>query len=680
MGQEWLAKQHSDNMQFFERHHKPLYKLISQAKKDHCQLLVDEKSGDIDLKVNGELLYNGSAIKHVMEEFEAFMAECGPGSLQKTINLPTPGAFYLPRLAHQHLDRFVSRFSKSDYAQRPWKVPDHLPQLVIFGVGLGLHIANLLENVDIHELIIFEPDPTMWLMSTYVIDWSELVKRQSRPGYTLKLLFDSNPRNAFPRVWNALSESAPHFPFTTLFYNHRRLSRTHEIIRELRRDRALFMPMWGQYDDEINQMNHIFHNVMADRPKIPAQNQFRWEKPVMVVGAGPSLDRHVEDIKRFRDQFFLFSAGTAITSLLVHGITPDLHVESESDFNTYVKLVDLPNAEQLKDIPMVCAAQCSPRSFGLFGDSAIYFKDGAASGEVLEEEQNRLRWTSPTCTNAAMALAFHFRAPRVHLVGTDFGYYDKEYHHSKSSTYYDGSEFGQKLSADIEQRNKNTIIIEGYHGPLHTYVAFSRARMRAESDILDARRLYKIRVVNHSDGAIIPSAERVESLADEFTDTGINTEGIRSTSKILEEFMAKRRAVNANELWKLRDRVHEMIGVARKDLNDMLNKPVSDPDRFITTHVRMINSYIHATIMKRFGILHWLISGSIRQHLLVGLALILSADESRKMEIAEAWRDDLQKLLTRISENTHEILDKDFAESDTRLDYSIKKSLPEGLA
>ena len=54
--------------------------------------------------------------------------------------------------------------------------------------------------------------------------------------------------------------------------------------------------------------------------------------PVIVAGAGPSLEQHLEFLKQHRSRFYLLAVDTAYSTLLQSGITPDLTVVQESQF------------------------------------------------------------------------------------------------------------------------------------------------------------------------------------------------------------------------------------------------------------------------------------------------------------------------------------------------------------
>ncbi len=68
-------------------------------------------------------------------------------------------------------------------------------------------------------------------------------------------------------------------------------------------------------------------------------------KPVLVVGAGPSLGHHISFIRSHRQRFYLIAVDTAYSALLQHEIRPDLVVVQESQFYNLYDFIHHPHIE-----------------------------------------------------------------------------------------------------------------------------------------------------------------------------------------------------------------------------------------------------------------------------------------------------------------------------------------------
>ena len=52
---------------------------------------------------------------------------------------------------------------------------DCIPILVVNGIGLGYHLAEIYERIDVMNLIIVEPDLDVFYLSLYCFDWANLL-------------------------------------------------------------------------------------------------------------------------------------------------------------------------------------------------------------------------------------------------------------------------------------------------------------------------------------------------------------------------------------------------------------------------------------------------------------------------------------------------------------------------
>ena len=84
------------------------------------------------------------------------------------------------------------------------------------------------------------------------------------------------------------------------------------------------------------------------RPHLASCPRFGLPKtslPVLVAGAGPSLDMHNDFIRRYRDTIYLLTVDTAYSVLLQHGIKPDMVVVQESQFYNLYDFISQPRIE-----------------------------------------------------------------------------------------------------------------------------------------------------------------------------------------------------------------------------------------------------------------------------------------------------------------------------------------------
>lgn len=80
--------------------------------------------------------------------------------------------------------------------------------------------------------------------------------------------------------------------------------------------------------------------VMAEKPlSIPICDT---NKTALIVGAGPNLDKHLLTIKKERDSFVIFAAGTALLPLVEAGIYPDFFLSIDPQVFSLYQVTSLP--------------------------------------------------------------------------------------------------------------------------------------------------------------------------------------------------------------------------------------------------------------------------------------------------------------------------------------------------
>jgi hypothetical protein len=63
-------------------------------------------------------------------------------------------------------------------------------------------------------------------------------------------------------------------------------------------------------------------SLLFEQPLARYKDVYRG-KTAVIISAGPTLDRNLETIKKYRDRFVLFAVGTALKTLYANDIKPD---------------------------------------------------------------------------------------------------------------------------------------------------------------------------------------------------------------------------------------------------------------------------------------------------------------------------------------------------------------------
>ena len=95
--------------------------------------------------------------------------------------------------------------------------------------------------------------------------------------------------------------------------------------------------------------------------------------PALVVGAGPSLDRNVADIVRYRDRVIIIAADTSLRPLLAAGVEPDVVIATDPTETNARHLNDLPSCERTY---LAAEGSVDPESLPHFEGRTFFFRIG----------------------------------------------------------------------------------------------------------------------------------------------------------------------------------------------------------------------------------------------------------------------------------------------------------------
>lgn len=345
-----------------------------------------------------------------------------------------------PKFRGELIEGFRRITGEGGYLKRP-DFGDHaMPIAIVFGSGYGWHLERLVDDWEMRHLILVDTDLTRLNMSMYFVDYVSLHQRFAAKGFHFSIAHDDDPkklaehlRAMFYALW------PPYFmQGLGLFFNDYDSEKVKTLWDKLRTDLWTLYRGWGFLDDEILGLKHAMENAIEGYPLFTRKPDLPADAEVFIVGSGPSLDGLLPTLRENADRAIIISCGTAITALARAGIKPDLHVEIERTYMTYVVLQEPLTREFVKDVPIVALTIMHPAVMTATTTPLLFCKE-LDLGTALFDMGQRHKWfrSGPTCTNGGIALALEMGFKKIHLVGIDYGFKDESQHHAKSSVYFD---------------------------------------------------------------------------------------------------------------------------------------------------------------------------------------------------------------------------------------------------
>ena len=148
--------------------------------------------------------------------------------------------------------------------------------------------------------------------------------------------------------------------------------------------------------------------------------------PAVLVAAGPSLDKNIEQLKAVQEYVFILAVDTALNTVLSHGIIPDMTITVDSH-----KPLELFADERVKDIPVALAACSNEKVVAQSRAKHFYELDPKEYLSILygkiEKEVAGLA-TGGSVANNALSLLVLMGFQTIIFMGQDLAYPNGQQH------------------------------------------------------------------------------------------------------------------------------------------------------------------------------------------------------------------------------------------------------------
>ncbi len=382
----------------------------------------------------------------------------------------------------------------------------------VFGVGLGLHVAELVRRNAARTLALIEPVPEFLLHSMQVVDWGRIFATARRKGMLIEFLLDDDPMRTVDRLESLIFRRGATFLDGSYAYPHYYSWNLREARSMLNERIKLYFISPGFFEDEILMMRNTYGNlrqrsfhVVDRRPRI-GRNM-----PAFVIGSGSSLDRDLPTIKKWRDRVIICSCGTSLGILLKNGIRPDLHIENENTAPLVKNLRGFRETYGLEGIRLVATTTVRPEASELFDRVWFYYRRPLSSSKLLSGGIEGLPYADPLVANAGSAALAYLGFQDIYFFGVDCGRHFEGEHHSQDAVYYqDGYDINPANRPDA---GFERVVPGNFGGKVVTTWQLDLSR-RTYTSLLRTR---EVTITNCSDGARIEGAVPKVAAALEFT-------------------------------------------------------------------------------------------------------------------------------------------------------------------
>jgi hypothetical protein len=322
------------------------------------------------------------------------------------------------------------------------------PGLVaFFGFGLGLHL-NAIRRLTSAPVVVYEPDAgaAAFVLSRVTVDLPE-VYLATTPGAFHDLLCSLQGQKRPQLLAGMIPSYGGHYPEE--LESFRQVIRKNMENQEVaRRTRARFSSEW---------VDNLASNLpfLAGHKPISCLGDALAGKPAIFLGAGPSLDHNLEELRQAQGKALLVAAHTAVIPLSRAGVVPDLVVIIEGQKLDHY-FAGVPDLDRMVLVP---SPQTHPIHFTLgFKDCLGVSLEGNAAADWLAQAYGDEPLPSGGSVACASFQVMKFLGcdPLV-CVGMDFAL-------SHGRSHAAGTEHGCcRMETDVESGITRKCCTEGNH-------------------------------------------------------------------------------------------------------------------------------------------------------------------------------------------------------------------------
>jgi hypothetical protein len=473
--------------------------------------LVYDNGGIVNIDLGGGTLYPKPALEWTRDQLEEFTDN------PDRLIFKDPSHCNLSGYSFKFFQPMQDYFKSKGIAEKLSAGPVvDIGFLFVFGIGLGYHLRDLVETTPAKRMILIEPLPEFMVHSLSAIEWRDIYKIADKRGIKIYICLEEKPEDIVRYLESTLGAVGNTFLDGSYYCPHYyswTLQETYDLLQE--RIKHYFISS-GFIEDEIGMMENTYENIKNNSfHLLDGRKPYRAvDMPAFVVGSGPSLDKDIAVIKRWREKAIVFSCGTALCPLMRNGIRPDFHVELERDDVVPRSINAMREEFDFSGITLISATTVPPEIMDQFDEIIFYFRASLSPSHLLSPGE-KLDYAEPMVSNSGYATSTALGFRNVYLFGVDCGQRGKGKHHAKDSLYFkDGFE-----DWDEECTNRYDRIVPGnFGGKAETFWAFDLSRRM----ITEGQRLNRANLYNCSDGALIRGAQPKVSAALDFSGIAVS--------------------------------------------------------------------------------------------------------------------------------------------------------------
>lgn len=488
------------NMNTFETYQPHLAPRFKNSFRPYSKTVGSAVTEDLDLDLGHTLLYGTDAKKYADTQIQQFFETQSQRIFQGWPTPPNHG----DRVAERMVTSGIAYLDDKGLSGTDLDVDSDGGYLIVFGLGLGLHLEQLIDRLDVRSVIIVEQYDEFLYHAMHHVDFSILFEKLNGRRGSLNIIVENVPEVIANFIFYMMRQDSFGLIDGSYIFDHY----SSFVLKEAKSRFLDRLPLLsanpGFFEDEQIMIRNYVGNaatedsvVFADKPRSVKKT------PVIICGSGPSVDTSIDFVKANRNNAIIISCGTGLGALLGYGVRPDYHVEIENTPGPVEIVQGLSTKHDLSEITLIASNTVRPALSACFPKRIHFFRDSVCSSKLFGQRYGEIYYAAPTVANTAARIAFGMGFRTLYLVGVDLGARDKDNHHGRHSIYMADKEFLKTHPGHLAATNYTIQVPGNFGGSVVTNQSFLYASVHFSGLIA---RYDHVKVWNLSDGIRIPGA------------------------------------------------------------------------------------------------------------------------------------------------------------------------------
>ncbi|MBE6068671.1 MAG: motility associated factor glycosyltransferase family protein [Clostridium lundense] len=342
---------------------------------------------------------------------------------------------------------------------------------IVFGIGTGEHILQLLKNISkSNKILIIEPDNNILSLIHSMECYKTIIEDK-------RVVVSPYDENRIAVIYQVFIEEFNINNIKLMVYANYDKVYSAELLKCYEKLKSFIQSSIININTTkyfAKQLFKCFINNIKYISKSTIINDFKdiyRGKPAIIVSAGPSLEKNIEQLTNVKDNFVVFSGGRTISALKKVDVIPDVVAVVDSGENSYRVIRTSLDCEA----PL---AFCEVTNFNVvkeYSGDKIFFQEGFNLGnvtaDILEKQVDTL-FQGGSVAHTCTSLAEYMGCNPIIFIGQDLAY-------TNGKTHADVASFEN----NIADGNEDMFVEDVYGNKVATDMLFNSYRILLESFI-----------------------------------------------------------------------------------------------------------------------------------------------------------------------------------------------------